>query len=117
MIHLTINDSRVEVPEGSKLLQAIGVAGVKIPTLCHHKALTPYGACRLCVVEVLAPGRPPTVQAACSYPALDGISVLTHSDRVTRTRRIVAELLLARCPDADRMRSNSSAVTTFGKRP
>lgn len=103
-MHLTINDTRVEVPDGSKLLQAIGVAGVKIPTLCHHKALTPYGACRLCVVEVHAPGRPPSIQAACSYPALEGMNILTHSDRVTRTRRIVAELLLARCPDAEVVR-------------
>jgi heterodisulfide reductase subunit A2 len=101
MPSLTINNTAVEVAEGTKLLQAIEKVGVKIPTLCHHKALTPYGACRLCVVEVQAPGRPPSVQASCSYPALDGIIVQTHSDRVTRARRIVAELLLARCPDAE----------------
>jgi len=101
MLRLTINNTAVEVAEGTKLLQAIEKVGVKIPTLCHHKALTPYGACRLCVVEVQAPGRASTVQASCSYPALDGITVQTHSDRVTRARRIVAELLLARCPEAD----------------
>ncbi|HEX6501997.1 MAG TPA: FAD-dependent oxidoreductase [Terriglobales bacterium] len=101
MPRLTINNTVVEVAEGTKLLEAIEKAGVKIPTLCHHKALTPYGACRLCIVEVQAPGRPATVQAACSYPALDGISALTHSDRVTKARRIVAELLLARAPNAD----------------
>ena len=101
MPSLTINSTPVEVEEGTKLLQAIEKAGLKVPTLCDHKALTPYGACRLCVVEVHAPGRPPVVQAACSYPALDGISVLTHTDRVIRARRIVAELLLARCPEAE----------------
>jgi heterodisulfide reductase subunit A len=101
MPSLTINSTPVDVEEGTKLLQAIEKAGVKVPTLCHHKALTPYGACRLCVVEVHAPGRPPVVQAACSYPALAGISVLTHTDRVIRARRIVAELLLARCPEAE----------------
>jgi heterodisulfide reductase subunit A len=101
MPSLTINNTPVEVEEGTKLLPAIEKAGVKVPTLCHHKALTPYGACRLCVVEVHAPGRPPAIQASCSYPALDGISVFTHSDRVTRARRIVAELLLARCPEAE----------------
>ncbi len=104
MIRLTINNQSTEVLEGTTLLQAIEKAGVKIPTLCHHKALTPYGACRLCVVEVQAPGRPASVQAACSYPALDGISVLTHNDRVIRARRIVAELLLARCPEAEPIR-------------
>jgi heterodisulfide reductase subunit A len=104
MPSLTINGTPVEVEEGVRLLPAIEKAGVKVPTLCHHKALTPYGACRLCVVEVHAPGRPPVVQASCSYPALDGISVLTHTDRVTRARRIVAELLLARCPESEVVR-------------
>lgn len=104
MPSLTINNTLVEVAEGTKLLRAIENAGVKVPTLCHHKALTPYGACRLCVVEVQAPGRPSVVQASCSYPALDGISVFTDTDRVTRARRIVAELLLARCPDAEAVR-------------
>jgi heterodisulfide reductase subunit A len=104
MPRLTIDNTPVEVEEGTKLLQAIEKAGGKVPTLCHHKALTPYGACRLCVVEVHVPGRPPVVQASCSYPTLDGINVFTHSDRVTRARRIVAELLLARCPDAEAIR-------------
>ncbi len=104
MPRLTINNTPVEVAEGTRLLQAIEKAGGKVPTLCHHKALTPYGACRLCVVEVHSPGRPPAVQASCSYPALDGIGVFTESERVTRARRIVAELLLARCPDAEPVR-------------
>lgn len=104
MIRLTINNQSMEVLEGTTLLQAIEKAGVKIPTLCHHKALTPYGACRLCVVEVQAPGRPATIQAACSCPALEGFAVLTHTDRVLRARRIVAELLLARCPEAEPIR-------------
>ncbi len=101
MIRLTINNQSTEVPEGITLLQAIEKTGAKVPTLCHHKALTPYGACRLCVVEVQAPGRPAVVQASCQYPALDGITVLTHTDRVLRARRIVAELLLARCPESE----------------
>ena len=104
MIHLAINNQSTEVPEGATLLQAMGNAGVKIPTLCDHKALTPYGACRLCVVEVQAPGRPAVCQASCQYPALEGLTVLTHSDRVVRARRIVAELLLARCPEAEPIR-------------
>jgi heterodisulfide reductase subunit A len=98
---LTINNTAIEVAKGTKLLQAIEKAGIKVPTLCHHKALTPYGACRLCIVEVHASGRPATVQASCSYPALEGITVLTHSDRVMKARRIVAELLLARAPNAE----------------
>lgn len=101
MVTLTINNQRVEVNENSKLLGAIESLGIKVPTLCHHKALTPYGACRLCIVEVQLPGRASTVQASCSYPALEGINVFTDTERVKRARKIVAELLLARCPDSE----------------
>ncbi len=101
MIKLSVNNQPLEVEEGTRLLSALEKTGVKVPTLCHHKALTPYGACRLCVVEVHAPERAPSLQAACSYPALDGISVFTDTDRVRRARRITAELLLARCPDSE----------------
>jgi heterodisulfide reductase subunit A len=101
MISLTINNHKVEVAEGTSLLTAIEMLGLKVPTLCHHKAFTPYGACRLCVVEIHAPGRAPTVQASCSYPALDGLQVFTDTDRVKRARKITAELLLARCPDSE----------------
>ena len=98
---LTINDQKVEVEEGTKLIRAIEKLGIKVPTLCYHKALSPYGACRLCVVEVHVKDRPPALQASCSYPALDGISVFTDTDRVKRARKITAELLLARCPDSE----------------
>src|SRR3990172_2631302 len=101
MISLTINNQQVEVREDIHLLEAIEGLGIKVPTLCNHKALTPYGACRLCIVEVHTPGRAPGLQASCSYPALNGISVFTDTDRVKRARKIVAELLLARCPDSD----------------
>ncbi len=104
MISLTINNQKVEVPEETSLLAAIEKLGVRVPTLCHHKALTPYGACRLCVVEIHTPGRAPTVQASCSYPALEGINVFTDTERITRARKIVAELLLARCSESDVIR-------------
>jgi heterodisulfide reductase subunit A len=101
MIQLTINNQATEAVEGTSLLTAIEKLGLRVPTLCHHKALTPYGACRLCIVEVHVPGRAPTIQASCSYPVIEGISVLTDTDRVKRARKIVAELLLARCPESE----------------
>ena len=101
MVTLTINKQKVEVEEGTNLLAAIESIGIKVPTLCFHKALMPYGACRLCVVEVQAPGRDTMLQASCSYPAINGINVFTDSDRILRARKIVAELLLARCPDSE----------------
>ena len=100
MAILTINDQQVEVEEGTRLINAIEKLGIKVPTLCYHKALSPYGACRLCVVEVHVKDRPPALQASCSYPALEGITVFTDTERVKRARKIAAELLLARCPDS-----------------
>jgi heterodisulfide reductase subunit A len=101
MISLTIDNQRVEIEEGTKLLGAIEKQGIKIPTLCHHKALTPYGACRLCIVEIHTPGRQPAIHASCSYPVQEGMVVFTNTGRVKNARKIVAELLLARCPDSD----------------
>lgn len=101
MVTLTINGQKIEVEEGTKLLAAIESIGIKVPTLCFHKALIPYGACRLCVVEVQVPGRASSLQASCSYPVINGINVFTNTERITRARKIVAELLLARCPDSE----------------
>src|SRR3990172_8283548 len=59
MIHLTINDQPIEVAEGRTLLEACRAHGIHVPTLCYHPALEPHGACRLCMVEVSQPPRPP----------------------------------------------------------
>ncbi|UCH98286.1 MAG: FAD-dependent oxidoreductase [Candidatus Aminicenantes bacterium] len=104
MIELTINGDKKEFPEGKTLLECIEEVGLKVPTLCHHKALKPYGSCRLCLVEVDQEGRAPSIQASCSYPASNGLSIRTNTDRVQKARRIVAELLLARCPDSEVIR-------------
>jgi heterodisulfide reductase subunit A len=100
VIELTINGEKKEFTEGKTLLECIEEAGFKVPTLCHHKALKPYGSCRLCLVEVEPPGRAPSIQASCTYPASNGLSVKTDTERVKKSRKIVAELLLARCPDS-----------------
>jgi heterodisulfide reductase subunit A len=101
MVNITINNQKIEVEEGTILLTAIESLGIKVPTLCHHKALMPYGACRLCVVEVQMPGRDSILQASCSYPVMNEIIVNTDTERISRARKIIAELLLARCPDLD----------------
>ena len=98
MLTLTINNQKVEVAEGTTLMPAIESIGIKVPNLCYHKALLPYGACRLCLVEV-GEGKWSKVHASCTHPVLNGIIVRTDTERVIRIRKIVAELLLARCPD------------------
>jgi len=103
-MELTINGDKKEFPEGKTLLECIEDVGLKVPTLCHHKALQPYGSCRLCLVEVEQEGRAPSIQTSCTFPARDGLSVRTDTERVVKARKIVAELLLARCPDSEVIR-------------
>jgi bidirectional [NiFe] hydrogenase diaphorase subunit len=95
LIHLVIDGKPIEVPEGRSLLDACRENGIYIPTLCYHPALEPYGACRLCIVELTLPGRKPRLVASCVYPCEEGALVNTKSEAVQRSRRITAELILA----------------------
>lgn len=99
MITLSINGLDVSVDEGTTVLEAARFLGFPIPTLCHHEGLTPYGACRLCVVEI---GKPPGAKlvSSCTYPAEQGLKVRTSSERVVRARRMMIELLLGTCPQS-----------------
>jgi len=108
MINLTINGLPVSVEPGSTLLEAARFLGFPIPTLCHMEGLTPYGACRLCVVEI---GQEPKSKlvSACTYPAEEGLRVRTASKRVLRARRMILELLLASCPQSKVIQDLASA--------
>ena len=99
MITVTMNGLPVSVEQGTTLLKAAQFLGFPIPTLCHLEGLSPYGACRLCVVEIGA-GSHARLVSSCTYPAQDGLQVRTASQRVVRTRRMVIELLLASCPQS-----------------
>ncbi|MEK7996467.1 MAG: 2Fe-2S iron-sulfur cluster-binding protein, partial [Planctomycetota bacterium] len=76
MITLTIDSKKVQVEDGTTLLRAAEKLGIQIPTLCYHKSLSPYGACRLCLVEIEGPRRS-IIQASCVYPAQEGLVVRT----------------------------------------
>lgn len=95
MLHMTIDDKPVEVQEERSLLEACRENGIHIPTLCYHPALEPYGACRLCMVEVSNQGQKPRLVASCVYPCEEGAVVRTDTPLVKRSRRVTAELLLA----------------------
>ncbi|MBM4355963.1 MAG: 2Fe-2S iron-sulfur cluster binding domain-containing protein [Deltaproteobacteria bacterium] len=106
MIRLTIDGKRVEARNGEFLLALARREGIEIPTLCHHEAVEPAGACRLCMVEVTKAqwnGFSKLV-TACLYPAEEGLVVRTDTERVMKTRREVLELLLARSPRAEAVR-------------
>lgn len=99
MITLTINDRPYQVAEGRTILEACREHGIPIPTLCYHPALEPYGGCRLCMVELEVPQRPPRLVAACVYPCEEGLVVRTDTAQVKKSRQITIELLLAGAHD------------------
>jgi len=103
MVAFTIDGRRLEVPDGSTVLEAASEAGIEIPHLCSHEGISPYGACRLCTVEVTEGGAS-RLQAACTCPVTPGLEVRTDTARVLRGRQILLELLLARCPDVKAIR-------------
>lgn len=112
---LTIDGQPLTVPEGSTVLQAIRQAGVHLPTLCYWEGLPPYGACRLCLVELVGPhGR--QVVAACAYPAAEGLEIDTRGPRAVAVRRMMLEFMLARCPTADAVRGLAAEAGVFETR-
>lgn len=96
-IVLQIDGKTVEAKEGTTVLQAAQQAGCKVPTLCHHEKLEPYGACRLCMVEVETRGKKSYV-VSCLYPVAKDLVVHTRSEKVDKIRRVILEELLAHAP-------------------
>ncbi|MDH5605740.1 MAG: 2Fe-2S iron-sulfur cluster-binding protein [Anaerolineae bacterium] len=91
-INITINGNTLSVPTGITLMEAIALAQEDVPVICYHEATTSEGLCRQCVVEVegwriLAP--------ACITPVSEGMVLETDSERVTRARRTILEMLAA----------------------
>lgn len=109
MINLKVNGIDVAVDRGTTLLEAAQFLGLPIPTLCHMEGLTPYGACRLCVVEI---GEAPNSRlvTSCTYPAEEGLVMRTASARVVRARKIIVELLLASCPQSKTIQDIAAAL-------
>ena len=94
---MNINDKEVEAKEGMTILQAARDVGIDIPTLCYDHRLSPYGACRLCMVEISINGKTSLV-SSCLYYVEDGLHVNTESPRVIKIRKILLELIMASVP-------------------
>ena len=103
MITLNINGLEISVEDGSTVLEAARFMGFPIPTLCHMDGLSPYGACRLCLVEVKK-GRKTKITTSCNYPLLEGTEVFLDTPTVVRLRKTVLQLLLAMAPKAGAVR-------------
>ncbi len=92
MVTMTINGQQVKGEPGQTVLQAAKAAGIYIPALCNDERIKPFGACRVCMVEVTK-GKRTRLVASCCYPVEDGIVVQTDTEKVKKIRKLVAELL------------------------
>ncbi len=114
-VTLLIDSKMVRVEKETPLIDAARMLGIRIPTLCYHEALKPYGACRLCVVEVVRGTRSRLV-TSCNYPAEEGIEVFTDTPEVRTSRRLTMELLLARCPNVPMLRKIARQIGVSASR-
>jgi NADH dehydrogenase/NADH:ubiquinone oxidoreductase subunit G len=106
VVHLKVDDKEIAVSSGQTILEAVArMDGIgNIPALCYHPAVKPYGACRLCTVEISEDGGSRyKFVAACLYEAKEGLIVKTDTERLRRLRKGIIELLLARCPSVKRI--------------
>ena len=92
MVNIKINGVPCSAPEGSTILEAARLAGIKIPTLCFLKDINEIGACRICVVEVKGAR---SLVAACVYPINEGMEIFTNTPKVVESRRTTLELILS----------------------
>ncbi|HEY3312899.1 MAG TPA: molybdopterin-dependent oxidoreductase [Anaerolineales bacterium] len=92
MVQLTINGKQIEAPEGTTVLSAAKKAGIEIPTLCAQKELTPFGGCRLCIVEVQG-FRVPI--ASCTLPVSNGMVINTETEALKKSRKFILSMLFS----------------------
>ncbi len=112
-VKITVDGKQVKAMTEESLLPALLAAGFDIPHMCYNEEIKPFGACRLCLVEVEANGRRGVV-SSCSYPVTEGVAVFTDTERIRKHRRMVAELLLARCPDVKEIRQLAADLGVAG---
>ena len=86
MVNITINGRQLKAEEGLTVLEAARAHNISIPTLCENEATAPYGACRLCLVEIkTAKGRERLV-TSCLYNVEEGLTVQTNTDKIRKLR-------------------------------
>jgi predicted molibdopterin-dependent oxidoreductase YjgC len=103
-ISISVNGHPLEAREGGNLLDCLHGHGVRLPTICHHAALSrPSGACRLCVVEVILPGKAPEVRRACLTKTSAGMVIQTESVAVQAAREKAIKTLLKQAPQSRRL--------------
>jgi predicted molibdopterin-dependent oxidoreductase YjgC len=99
MKRFLLNGVEVQVEDGTTVLEACKFYGIRIPTLCDYEGLTPYGGCRLCLVEVGEKGKT-KLASSCTYQVEDGLKVWTNTRRAVKVRNVMLELMISMCPSS-----------------
>ena len=97
-VTLKIDSQEVKAKEGATILEVAKGMGINIPTLCYNKALSAFGSCRVCSVEIIDKRGRSRIVTSCNYPVEEGLIVNTKSERAIKVRKLILELLLARTP-------------------
>ena len=97
MPKVKINDTEIEVPAGTNMIEAAKLAGVEIPHYCYHPHLSVAGNCRMCMCESVTP-RGSVLEIACNMQAREGLAIRTDTDQVKAVRKSVMEFLLVNHP-------------------
>jgi bidirectional [NiFe] hydrogenase diaphorase subunit len=109
MINIILNRTEVQAEEGWTILDACRFYGIEIPTLCYREGLSPYGACRLCTVEI-GEGDKARMVSSCTYPVSEGLVIRTHTKRVVKARKMLVELLVSMTPSSKVIQDLASAL-------
>ncbi len=110
MVNLTINGRQIKTEEGKTILDAARKHNIYIPTLCANEAVAPYGACRLCLVEIKTARSRERLVTSCIYLVEEGLAVQTDTEKIKKIRKMLLELLLARCPDSEEIQKMAKEV-------
>jgi len=95
LIIIKVNQKEVEVNKNLTVMQACEIAGEEIPRFCYHDKLSIAGNCRMCLVEV---EKAPKLMSSCTMPLMEGMSIITNSEKVKLGRKGVMEFLLINHP-------------------
>ena len=98
-VNITIDGAKIKVPKGTLVLDAALSYGICIPHLCHMPDVSPLGACRLCIVEVVKDGKS-KVTTSCTLEAEEGMVILAHTEKILKARKNIAEMLVAEAPNS-----------------
>lgn len=114
-VNILIDGKQFIAYEGETLLDVARRNNIDIPALCYDPSLKPYGACRLCIVEVID-GAKKGITTSCTLSCVDGLSVRTDTEEIKQHRKILFELYLAQAPASKKLKKLAARYGVFSTR-